>query len=139
MGGDSAIVTMRRLRTAHVQPAQIRHLEKGSWSARVDRNHLPPSPEPRALARLSLIPSALHSRAGGTALQRRPNADRYVVYGVVTEYCVRCAVLGLLRTGTAVELVTNAIQCLSEDAARRTLEEFTAGGGRLTTVAEVCR
>jgi len=57
---------------------------------------------------------------------------------VVTEYCVRCAALGLLRLGKQVELVTDAIQSLDEEAARRTLEEFPAGGGRLTTVGEVC-
>jgi len=68
----------------------------------------------------------------------RLNAGRSVVYGVVTEYCVRCAVMGLLRQGKPVELVTDAIQSLDKEAARRMLEELTAGGGRLTTVAEVC-
>lgn len=72
------------------------------------------------------------------ALLARLNADRYVVYGVVTEYCVRCALMGLLGTGKPVEVVTDAIQSLEEAAGRRTLEEFTAGGGRLTWVAEVC-
>ncbi len=71
-------------------------------------------------------------------LLEKLNAERYVVYGMVTEYCVRCAALGLLRLGKQVELVTDAIQSLDEEAARRTLEEFAAGGGRLTTVAEVC-
>lgn len=71
-------------------------------------------------------------------LLERLEPERCVVYGVVTECCVRCAVLGLLRLGKQVELVTNAIQSLDADAARRTLDEFTAGGGRLTTVAEVC-
>jgi nicotinamidase/pyrazinamidase len=66
------------------------------------------------------------------------NADRYVVYGVVTEYCVRCAAMGLLGTGTRVELVTDAVKSLKEEDAARTLEEFTAGGGRLTTVDQVC-
>ena len=72
------------------------------------------------------------------ALLAQLNADRYVVYGVVTEYCVRYALMGLLATGKPVEVVTDAIQSLDEAAARRTLEEFTASGGRLTTVAGVC-
>ena len=50
----------------------------------------------------------------------------------------RCALRGLAATGKLVEVVTDAIQSLDEAACRRTLEEFTAGGGRLTTVAEVC-
>ncbi|MCW5980289.1 MAG: cysteine hydrolase [Bryobacteraceae bacterium] len=62
-------------------------------------------------------------------------AERWVVYGVVTEYCVRCAALGLLGAGGRVELVTDAIQTLNEEESRRTLEEFTSGGGHLTTLA----
>jgi nicotinamidase/pyrazinamidase len=72
------------------------------------------------------------------ALLERLNAERHVVYGVVTEYCVRCAVMGLLALGKPVELVSDAIQSLNPDDARRTLDEFTACGGRLTTLAEVC-
>lgn len=65
-------------------------------------------------------------------------ADRYVVYGVVTEHCVRCAAFGLLRTGKRVELVVDAIQPLDAAAAARTLEEFAAApNARLTTVAEI--
>ncbi len=66
-------------------------------------------------------------------------ADRCVVYGFVTEYCVRYAALGLLATGRRVELAKDAIQCLRQQDADRTLAEFTAAGGILTTVAEVCR
>jgi nicotinamidase/pyrazinamidase len=63
--------------------------------------------------------------------------ERCVVYGVVTEYCVRLAVLGLARMGISVEVVTDAICSLSEADARRTFEEFKAAGARMTTVAEV--
>ena len=65
-------------------------------------------------------------------------AERYVVYGVVTEYCVRCAALGLLKTGRRVELVTDAIRSIRDEDARRTIEEFTAAGGVLTTIGEIC-
>lgn len=64
-------------------------------------------------------------------------AGRYVVYGVVTEYCVRCAALGLLKTGARVELVTGAIQSLDDQAAARTLAEFNAAGGVLTDLDRV--
>ena len=66
-------------------------------------------------------------------------ADNYVVYGVVTEYCVRFAALALLETGKPVSLVTDAIQTLRADASEKTLREFTGRGGRLTTVLELCR
>ncbi len=65
-------------------------------------------------------------------------ADRFVVYGVVTEYCVRLCSMGLLRTGRPVSLVTDAIESLSTEEAARTIREFTALGGTLTTSAEVC-
>jgi len=61
------------------------------------------------------------------------NADRYVVYGVVTEICVRHAAFGLLRTGKPVELVTDAVKALDEQEASEMFREFTAAGGRLTT------
>lgn len=65
-------------------------------------------------------------------------ADRWVVYGVVTEYCIRYAAMGLLRTGKPVELVTDAIETLKEEDSRRTLDDFTVEGGRITTVAGIC-
>jgi nicotinamidase/pyrazinamidase len=65
------------------------------------------------------------------------NADRYVVYGVVTEICVSCAVFGLLKTGKPVELVTDAVKALDEQKARAMFSQFTAAGGRLTTSPEV--
>ncbi len=65
------------------------------------------------------------------------NADRYVVYGVVTEICVKLAASGLLKTGKRVELVTDAIRSLNGEAGARTLAEFQAAGGFLTTAAEV--
>jgi nicotinamidase/pyrazinamidase len=64
-------------------------------------------------------------------------ADRYVVYGVATDYCVRCAVTGLLRTGKTVALVTDAIAAVSPEDGARTVDEFIASGGELTTVDEV--
>ncbi|HVX65606.1 MAG TPA: cysteine hydrolase family protein [Bryobacteraceae bacterium] len=71
-------------------------------------------------------------------LLERLGADRYVVYGVVTEFCVRCAALGLARLGKPVEIVGDAICGLQEAASRRTIDEVAAAGGRLTGIAEVC-
>ena len=65
-------------------------------------------------------------------------ADRFVVYGVVTEICVKHAALGLRKTGASVEVVTDAIRSLSDEAGRAALAEFTQAGCALTTVARVC-
>jgi nicotinamidase/pyrazinamidase len=62
-------------------------------------------------------------------LLERIKADRYIVYGVVTEYCVRSAAIGLLQTGAKVELVTDAIKSLSSSAEKNFLEHFRAQGG----------
>lgn len=68
----------------------------------------------------------------------RLGADRHVLYGVVTEICVLYAARGLLKTGRPVWVVTDAIQGLREDDARRALEEIAGAGGRLATVDEIC-
>jgi nicotinamidase/pyrazinamidase len=60
-----------------------------------------------------------------------------VVYGVATDYCVRCAVTGLLDTGKPVALVTDAIAAVNPDDGVRIIDEFVARGGTLTTVSEL--
>ncbi len=64
------------------------------------------------------------------------NADRYVVYGVVTEVCVKFAVEGLLARGHRVELVTDAVKELNSAAADALLNEFAKRGVRMTTVGD---
>jgi nicotinamidase/pyrazinamidase len=64
-------------------------------------------------------------------------AERYLVYGVVTEVCVRFAAFGLLERGQTVEIVTDAVKAFNEAKARAVLDEFVAGGGRLTTCQDV--
>ncbi|HML17539.1 MAG TPA: isochorismatase family cysteine hydrolase [Bryobacteraceae bacterium] len=64
-------------------------------------------------------------------------ADRYVVYGVVTEICVKLAAFGLLKTGKRVEIVSDAVRSLSDQASAKMLAEFTAAGGVLATVATI--
>src|SRR5436190_21186967 len=64
-------------------------------------------------------------------------ADEYVVYGVVTEYCVGFAARGLLDTGRPVTLVTDAIRSLRDENASRTIEDFARRGGRVATSAEL--
>jgi nicotinamidase/pyrazinamidase len=70
-------------------------------------------------------------------LLERLGAERYVVYGVVTEICVKFATDGLLKTGKRVELVTDAVRSLNDVASAEMLASFSARGGVLTTIAEV--
>ena len=64
-------------------------------------------------------------------------AEQFVVYGVVTEYCVGLAAKGLLQRGKQVSLVTDAIQTLKGADSARTLREIAELGGKLTTIREV--
>jgi nicotinamidase/pyrazinamidase len=99
----------------------------------------PGSVDPAGAAQIILEKQALDcfTNPNLPALLQRLAADRYVVYGVVTEYCVRSAAMGLLKTGARVELVTDAIRELDTGDARRTLDEFVATGGVLTTAEQL--
>lgn len=64
-------------------------------------------------------------------------AQKAIVYGVVTEICVRYAAFGLLDAGLQVEWVAGACQSLSPAAEEETIRTFTARGGVLTTLDRV--
>jgi nicotinamidase/pyrazinamidase len=64
-------------------------------------------------------------------------AERYVVYGLATDYCVRTAVFGLLKYRVIVELVTDAIKSINEQETNAILQEFAEKGGFLTTTRGV--
>lgn len=66
------------------------------------------------------------------------HADRYVLYGVVTEICVLYAARGLLKTGAKVIVVRDAIETLKAEDSDRALAEITAAGGMLAPANEVC-
>ena len=60
----------------------------------------------------------------------------YAVFGVVTEYCVRCAVKGLLDRGAKVDIVWDAIETLKPEQGNGALEELKAAGARLISTAD---
>ena len=119
--------------------------------------------ESTLMERRVVVPSGTGQEAGATAIQiegaqqivvekqtvdvfQAPNltrvldllkAERYVLYGVVTEICVLYAARGLLLRGQTVDLVTDAIEALTPEGSRRAIEEIVAGGGRLATVDEI--
>jgi nicotinamidase/pyrazinamidase len=57
----------------------------------------------------------------------------FVVFGVVTEYCVACAVKGLLQRKRRVAVVQDAIQTLAPEVGAKALVEFQRLGARLVT------
>ena len=54
----------------------------------------------------------------------------FIVFGVATEYCVRCAADGLLRRGSRVAVVTDAIKALNECKGQEVLNELGSRGAR---------
>jgi nicotinamidase/pyrazinamidase len=61
---------------------------------------------------------------------------QYVVFGVVTEYCVRCAARGLLKRGQKVYIVEDAIETLSPPEGRAALDELKGMGARIVTTQQ---
>jgi nicotinamidase/pyrazinamidase len=57
----------------------------------------------------------------------------FVVFGVVTEYCVSFAVKGLLERGRRVAVVTDAVETLKKEEGEKAIAEFVRLGARLTT------
>ena len=60
----------------------------------------------------------------------------YMVFGVVTEYCVRLAAKGLLARGRKVAIVKDAIETLDPEKGRQALEELQSLGARLVSTDE---
>ncbi|MCU1237997.1 MAG: isochorismatase hydrolase [Candidatus Solibacter sp.] len=73
-----------------------------------------------------------------TKVIERLAADRFVVYGVVTEICVLFAARGLLKFKKPVVIVTDAIESLSPAASAQTLSDLTTAGATLTLTADLC-
>ena len=70
---------------------------------------------------------------------RKTEADsrpHFLVFGVVTEYCVLRAADGLLRRGHRVSLIENAIQSHDEKKGRETLADLTSRGARLISTEQ---
>jgi len=53
---------------------------------------------------------------------------RAIVFGVATEYCVKCEALGLRKLGVKTALLTDAICALSPEGGRDALEEMKKAG-----------
>jgi nicotinamidase/pyrazinamidase len=70
------------------------------------------------------------SRHAGELLQRLEREAEFVVFGVVTEYCVRFAAKGLLERGRRVSIVKDAIETLKSEDGQRAVAELQALGAK---------
>lgn len=72
-------------------------------------------------------------------LKQFAGKEEFVVFGVVTEFCVRLAAKGLLDRGRRVAIVTDAIETLDASEGQRTLDELASRGARLITTNEALK
>ena len=70
-------------------------------------------------------------------VDRLGDAAEFVVFGVVTEYCVSCAVRGLLKRKRRVAVVRDAIETLAAEVGDKTLAELQNLGATLVTADEI--
>jgi len=77
------------------------------------------------------------SRHADELVERLGSTAEFVVFGVVTEYCVSCAVKGLLRRKRRVAVVRDAIETLAPDVGNKALEELQSLGAKLVTTDEI--
>ncbi len=67
-----------------------------------------------------------------------PNTE-FVVFGVVTEFCVRLAAKGLLDRGRRVSVVQDAIETLNPQDGQRSISELQASGAQFITTDQALK
>src|ERR1700686_2212465 len=77
------------------------------------------------------------TRNADNLVKRLPTDAEFVVFGVVTEYCVSCAVKGLLQRKRRVAVVRDAIETLASDIGDQTLNDLQNLGATLVTTEAV--
>jgi nicotinamidase/pyrazinamidase len=80
--------------------------------------------------------NVFESRHAHELVQRLGDQAEFVVFGVVTEYCVSFAVKGLLERGRRVAVVRDAIETLKREDGEKTVAEWRQLGARLTTTGQ---
>ena len=105
--------------------------------ARVENTDAASLPEDLSLYKQILLEkqtlSIFESKHAHKLVQRLGDQAEFVVFGVVTEYCVSFAAKGLLERGRRVAVVTDAIETLKRDDGESTIAELQRLGARLVT------
>ena len=70
-------------------------------------------------------------------IAKKLDARSYVVFGVAADYCVKAAVLGLLKYGYNVSLVTDATKAITKEGKEEALKEMKDAGAVFTTTEDV--
>ncbi len=76
------------------------------------------------------------SRHADELVRRLGDHAEFVVFGVVTEYCVSFAARGLLERGRRVAVVQDAIETLKQEDGQKTAAELQRLGARFITTEQ---
>jgi nicotinamidase/pyrazinamidase len=79
------------------------------------------------------------SRHADDLVRRLGSQPEFVVFGVVTEYCVRFAAKGLLERGRRVAVVQDAIETLKQEDGKKAIAELERLGARMTTADQALK
>jgi nicotinamidase/pyrazinamidase len=77
------------------------------------------------------------TRLADALVERLGASAEFVVFGVVTEFCVSLAAKGLLKRRRRVAIVSDAIETLAPDIGTKTLAELQSLGATLVTTDEI--
>ena len=70
---------------------------------------------------------------------KKLDAQNFVVFGVATDYCVKAAVLGLLKRGYNVSLVTDATKSITKEGNEKALNKMKNAGVVFTTTEDIIK
>lgn len=83
--------------------------------------------------------SIFESRHADELVRKLGDRAEFVVFGVVTEYCVGFAVKGLLERGRRVAVVEDAIETLKREEGEKAIAEWQRLGAKLTTTDQALK
>ncbi len=70
---------------------------------------------------------------------KKLDVRNFVVFGVATDYCVKAAVLGLLKRDYNVSLVTDATKSITKEGKEKALNEMKNAGAVFTTTEDIIK
>ena len=79
------------------------------------------------------------SRHAESLVQRLGSQAEFVVFGVVTEYCVSLAVKGLIERERRVAVVRDAIETLKREDGEKTISKLQQLGARIITTDQALK
>jgi nicotinamidase/pyrazinamidase len=101
------------------------------WNSTFDLNTVDPSTKQIIVEKNALD---VFSNSNLPGLLDKLDATDCYVYGVYIDYCVKCALTGLVRSGRRVFLIQDAAASIARQAGEAAVCEFMASGGSVVSM-----